>query len=78
VNGTLGQINLSSNTITVMENNQNSYTISLTAGTRVVQSVPATSSDLKSGLTVTVMGQQGSDGSITASSVSIADPGALR
>lgn len=75
VTGTLGQINGS--TITVTEANGSDFTIAVTKDTQIVQTVQATSADLKTGSPITLTGQANSQGTIAAQNITILLPGML-
>lgn len=67
-----GQIlNIDNNSITVKEANGTTKIVVLSSTTVFVQSQKASESDLKTGNTVMVIGSTNSDGSVTASNVSI-------
>ena len=76
--GTIGQIN--GNTLTVMDRQQNSYTITLAPDTKIIQTTSVSTSNassvLQTGMGIRVMGQN-ANGVITATSMSIYPPGLL-
>lgn len=74
LSGTVGQITGTS--LTVTDRQQNSYTLTLASDTKVIQTTSATSSAIQAGMGIRVMGQN-NDGVITASSITIYDPGLL-
>jgi hypothetical protein len=76
--GTIWQIN--GNTLTVMDRQQNSYTITLASDTKIIQTTSVSTSNassvLQTGMGIRVMGQN-ANGVITATSMSIYPPGLL-
>lgn len=64
-------ISLDSNSITVKLADGSSKIVLLTGTTKVNQTVAATTSDLKTGATVVALGTANSDGSLTATEVSL-------
>lgn len=75
VTGTIGQIN--GTALTVTEANGSDFTITLTKDTQITQVVPATSADLKTGVTLTLTGQADSKGTVAAQNITILLPGML-
>lgn len=75
VTGTLGQVN--GTTITVTEANGSDFTVTVTKDTQIVQTVQATSADLKTGTPITLTGQANSQGTIVAQNITILLPGML-
>ena len=70
-----GQVaSVDNNSLTVKLPNGNSMVVVLAPSTQYGKETSATSSDVKSGDTVMVLGTQNSDGSITASNVQINPP----
>jgi hypothetical protein len=77
--GVTGQIQaLDGETLMVTTIDNNVVTVHLSDGTKISKTVNATTGDLTSGTTVTIMGQQQSDGSINASRVEIVDPSLMQ
>lgn len=74
LSGTIGQI--TGTTLNVTDRQQNTYTIMLASNTKVTQTTSATSSAIQTGMGIRVMGQT-NNGVITASSMTIYDPGLL-
>jgi hypothetical protein len=66
-------IQLQSNTLTITNRQQKSYTIALTSGTKIIKIAPATGSALKAGTNVTVIGPA-NKGVIAAFSIIIGIP----
>ncbi|HLG64925.1 MAG TPA: DUF5666 domain-containing protein [Ktedonosporobacter sp.] len=75
VTGTIGQINGS--TVTVTEASGSDFTVTVTKDTQIVQTVQATSADLKTGTPITLTGQANSQGTIAAQNILILLPGML-
>ncbi|WP_052891155.1 DUF5666 domain-containing protein [Thermogemmatispora carboxidivorans] len=69
VRGSITQI--VGNQLTVTDSSGSNFVLTLTSATRVVETEAASASDLKSGVTVLVVGSNGSQGQLTASSVTI-------
>ncbi|WP_376796514.1 DUF5666 domain-containing protein [Thermogemmatispora sp.] len=69
VRGSITQI--VGNQLTVTDSSGSNFVLNLTSSTRVVQTEAASASDLKSGVTVLAVGTSGSQGQLTASSVTI-------
>ncbi|MBX5448830.1 DUF5666 domain-containing protein [Thermogemmatispora sp.] len=59
------------NQLTVTDSSGSNFVLTLTSSTRIIQTEAASASDLKSGVTVLVIGTNGSQGQLTASSVTI-------
>ncbi len=74
--GTIGQIN--GQQVTVTDTQGNDYTVAVDSSTRIVQTVSATASDLKAGLTVAVIGTSISKGSMTAQTITISSLGTFQ
>ncbi|HZO72099.1 MAG TPA: DUF5666 domain-containing protein [Ktedonobacteraceae bacterium] len=75
VTGTIGQINGSA--ITVTEASGSDFTVTVTKDTQIVQTVQATSADLKTGTPITLTGQANGQGTIAAQNILILLPGML-
>ena len=75
VTGTIGQINGSA--VTVTEASGSDFTVTVTKDTQIVQTVQATSADLKTGTPITLTGQADSQGTIAAQNILILLPGML-
>lgn len=75
VTGTIGQINGSA--VTVTEASGSDFTVTVTKDTQIVQTVQATSADLKTGTPLTLTGQADSQGTIAAQNILILLPGML-
>ncbi|GER84691.1 MAG: hypothetical protein IMW90_16020 [Thermogemmatispora sp.] len=69
VRGSITQI--AGNQLTVTDSSGSNFVLTLTSTTRIVETEAASASDLKSGVTVLVVGSNGSQGQLTASSVTI-------
>ncbi|RAQ96751.1 DUF5666 domain-containing protein [Thermogemmatispora tikiterensis] len=69
VRGSITQI--AGNQLTVTDSSGSNFVLTLTSTTRIVETEAARASDLKSGVTVLVVGSNGSQGQLTASSVTI-------
>ncbi|WP_069804788.1 DUF5666 domain-containing protein [Thermogemmatispora onikobensis] len=69
VRGSITQI--VGNRLTVTDSSGSNFVLTLTSATRVVETRAASASDLKNGVTVLVVGSNGSQGQLTASSVII-------
>nr|BBH94061.1 hypothetical protein KTA_22600 [Thermogemmatispora argillosa] len=59
------------NQLTVTDSSGSNFVLTLTSSTRIIQTEAASASDLKSGVTVLVIGTNDSQGQLTASSVTI-------
>ncbi len=74
--GTFGQITaINGDTLTVQDAQGNQIKVQLQPNTTVTKSVQGAKSDLSTGATVTVAGQRGSDGTVTANAITIVPAG---
>lgn len=75
--GTFGQIeSISGNTITIKDAQGNQVKVQLQSSTTITKTVAGSTSDLAQGVNITVSGQRGSDGTVTATSINIVPAGA--
>ncbi len=72
--GTIGQV--TGTTLTITDRQQNPYTIALASNTQIIETTPATASDIQAGMGIRVTGPN-NNGVITASSIMIYAPGLL-
>ncbi len=74
--GTIGQISaINGSTLTITDAQGNQVKVLLQPSTTIARTVAGSQSDLTSGVTVTVSGQRGSDGTLTATAVTIVPAG---
>lgn len=74
--GTIGQISaINGSTLTITDAQGNQVKVLLQPSTTIARTVSGSQSDLASGATVTVSGQRGSDGTLTATTVTIVPAG---
>jgi hypothetical protein len=69
VRGSITQIY--GNQLTVTDSSGNNFVLTLTSSTRVIKTEAASSSDLKAGVSVLVVGSSGAQGQLTATAVTI-------
>jgi hypothetical protein len=70
--GTAGKVtSLDGNTLTITDNQGQKVTVQLSDSTVIEKTVSAGKTDLASGATVTVQGQRGTDGSVSATTIII-------
>ena len=76
--GTFGQVTaISGDTLTIQDAQGNQIKVQLQPTTSIVKTVTGARTDLATGVTVTVGGQRASDGSVTATTVTIVPAGSL-
>ena len=74
--GTFGQVTaINGDTLTLQDAQGNQIKVQLQPNTTVTKSVQGAKSDLSTGITVTVAGQRGSDGTVTANAITIVPAG---
>jgi hypothetical protein len=74
--GTFGQITaINGDTLTLQDAQGNQIKVQLQPNTTLSKSVQGAKSDLTTGITVTVAGQRGSDGTVTANAITIVPAG---
>lgn len=76
--GLMGEIQALKDDTLMVTTNDGVVTVKLSATTKIQKTVDAATSDLTSGTTITIMGQQNDDGSISASQIQIVDPSTLQ
>jgi Domain of unknown function (DUF5666) len=74
--GTIGQVN--GQQLTITDTQGNDYSVAVDSSTRITQTVSATANDLKTGLTVAVIGTSADNSAITAQSITISAPGTFQ
>ncbi len=74
--GTFGQVTaINGDTLTLQDAQGNQIKVQLQPNTTVTKSVQGAKSDLSTGITVTVAGQRGTDGTVTANAITIVPAG---